>query len=130
MNRQNYEQFAVVEPERTPRVYNETFTFTLQSSQTGFYIAIQDTGSCIAVFRLKVYRHNCRHYQSGLVLYPDAPAPASGSANVNIECVDNSVVSGSARVTCGSDGRWGPENPVCQCHPEYEDRTTECLCKL
>ena len=74
-----------------------------------------------------MYRYNCKGNQRGLVLYPDAPAPVSDSANVNIECVDNAVVSGSARVTCGSDGRWGPENPVCQCRLGYEDRTTECV---
>ena len=44
--------------------------------------------------------------------------------NINIECVDNA---GSAQVTCGSDGRWGPENPVCKCRLGYEDRATGCV---
>ena len=130
MNTDNYNQLVRVRPAVTSRVYNETFTFTMQSSQTGFYIAIRDTGSCIAVSRLRVYRYNCPPFQTRLVLYPDAPAPASASENINITCVDNAVVSGSAQVTCGSDGRWGPENPVCQCHLGYEDRTTECFRKL
>ena len=129
MNTDNYNQLVRVRPAVTSRVYNETFTFTMQSSQTGFYIAIRDTGSCIAVSRLRVYRYNCPPFQTRLVLYPDAPAPASASENINITCVDNAVVSGSAQVTCGSDGRWGPENPVCQCRLGYEDRTTECFRK-
>ena len=129
MRTNNYNQLVRFTPRLTSTVYNETNTFNLQSSQTGFYIAIQDTGSCITILRLRVYRYNCPPFQTRLVLYPDAPAPASGSANINIECADNAVVSGSARVTCGSDGRWGPENPVCQCRLGYEDRTTECLRK-
>ena len=76
---------------------------------------------------MRVYRNNCQSFQSGLVLYPDAPAPVSGSANINIKCVDNAVISGSQRVTCHSDGTWGPENPVCECHPGYENKQNECI---
>ena len=129
MNTQRYEQFAEVSPERTSIITVEILNLRLEPSETGFYIAIQDTGTCVGISRLRVYRYNCKGNQRGLVLYPDAPGPVSGSANVNIECVDNAVVSGSARVTCGSDGRWGPENPVCQCRLGYEDRTTECVGK-
>ena len=84
-----------------------TLNFTLQPSQTGFYIAVKDNGTCFGISRIKVYRNNCKSFQSGLVLYPDAPAPVSDSVNINVQCVDNAVVSGSAQVTCGSDGRWG-----------------------
>ena len=131
MNSDNYERLArLVHPAPRAISRNETRTFTLGQSETGFYIAIQDPGSCIQVLGLRVYRFNCPKFQTGLVLYHDAPGPVSGSANINIECVDNAVVSGSAEVTCGSDGRWGPENPVCQCRLGYEDRTTECFRKL
>ena len=59
---------------------------------TGFYIAIQDTGTCVGISRLRVYYIN-QSFQSGLVLYPDAPAPISGSENIsiNIKCVSNAL---------------------------------------
>ena len=77
-----------------------------------------------------MYRNNCRSFQNGLVLYPDAPAPVSGSANINIKCVNNGVVLGSPLVTCRSDGTWATANPVCRCSPGYEDRQTECFSKF
>ena len=107
-----------------------TLNFTLQPSQTGFYITVKDNGTCFGISRIKVYRNNCKSIQRGLVLYPDAPAPVSDPVNISIQCVDNAVVSGSARVTCGSDGRWDPQNPVCQCRLGYEDRGTECAGRL
>ena len=130
MNTLNYEQFALVEPSSPLLTVVNTFSFTLQPSQTGFYIGIQDTGTCVGITRMRVYHNNCKSFQRGLVLYPDAPAPVSDSVNIDIQCVDNAVASGSARVTCCSDGRWGPQNPVCQCRLGYEDRGTECVGRL
>ncbi|CAI8048169.1 Ephrin type-A receptor 5 [Geodia barretti] len=120
MNTQNYENFAVPEGPVSSKTYTNTYNFTLPPSSTGFYIAVQDIGSCIALSRLRVYRNNCKSRQVGLVRYPDAPAPVSGSANIDISCVENAVVSGSSEVTCFSNGTWGPETPVCQCKCGYE----------
>ncbi|CAI8042608.1 Ephrin type-A receptor 5 [Geodia barretti] len=83
MNTQNYENFAVPEGPTSSETYTNTYSFTLPPSSTGFYIAVQDIGSCIALSRLRVYRNNCKSRQVGLVLYPDAPAPVSGSANID-----------------------------------------------
>ena len=129
MNAQNYENFAVPEGPVSLEPYTNTYNFPLPPSSTGFYIAVQDIGSCIALSRLRVYRNNCKSRQVGLVLYPDAPAPVTGSENIDIGCVENAVVSGSPRVTCGSDGTWGSQSPVCQCRLGYEDRQTVCIGK-
>ena len=52
----------------------------------------------------------------------------SGSANIDISCVENAVVSGSSRVICAGDGTWGSETPVCQCRLGYEeDRQIQCV---
>ena len=129
MNTANYMQFAIVKPTDTIRTFTETFPFTLQPNVTGFYFAIRDNGTCVGISRVRVYRNNCQSFQSRLVLYPDAPEPVNGSENIAISCVPNAIVSGSAQVTCHSNGTWGPENPVCECQPEYEDRETECFSK-
>ena len=76
-----------------------------------------------------MYRNNCQSFQNGLVVYPDAPAPVSGSENISMNCVDNAVVSGSPQVTCYSNGTWGQANPVCECRLGYENRMTECFSK-
>ena len=129
MNTQNYIDFAVPEGLISFVTYTNTYSFTLPPSSTGFYIAVQDIGSCIALSRLRVYRNNCKSRQVGLVLYSDAPAPVSGSANIDIGCVENAVVSGSSRVTCGSDGTWGDQSPMCECEVGYENRQGECIGK-
>ena len=58
-------------------------------------------------------------------MYPDAPAPVSGSENITISCVPNAIISGSAQVTCNGDGTWGPENPVCEYRLGYEESEIE-----
>ena len=129
MNTENYEQFGRARPSRTSQAYLDKYNFTLDPSDTGFYVAIRDVGTCVGILRLRVYRYICPSRQEGLVLYPLTPAPVSGSVNINIKCVDNAV-SGSPQVTCHSNGTWGPENPVCKCRPGYEERQGECvLCK-
>ena len=130
MNKDNYVSFGTATPAATGARYTETHRFTLQPQQTDFYIAIEDTGTCVIISRLLVYRHNCKSMQTGLVLYPETPAPVSGSSNdptdIDITCVPNADVFGSPQVTCGSDGMWGPQNPRCECRAGYEDRGTEC----
>ena len=120
MNNDNYASFGTVSPAATGVRYTETHHFTLNSNETGFYIAIEDTGTCVIVSRLLVYRHNCKSMQTGLVLYNETAAPVSDPRNIDITCVDNADVFGSQEVTCDSDGMWGSQNPVCECNDGYE----------
>ena len=57
MNKDNYVSFGTATPASTGARYTETHRFTLQSQHTGFYIAIEDTGTCVIISRLLVYRH-------------------------------------------------------------------------
>ena len=126
-NYRNYNLFAnETIPGSTSTSPRRNYSFTLPPSSTGFYIAVRDTGSCLTLFRIRVYRNNCQSFQTGLVLYPDAPAPVSGSENIDVGCVENAEVSGSSKVTCSSDGVWGPQSPVCHCKPGYVTNTTAC----
>ena len=125
MNTENYEQFGRARPSSTTQAYFETYSFTLDPSDTGFYVAIRDTGTCVEISRLRVYRHICPSHQEGLVLYPETPAPVSGSVNVQLTCVDNAYISESESdvVTCNYDGTWGNDFPVCECNLGYADIT-------
>ena len=145
MNHQNYHKFAEPYAPRSGLTYTNTYNFTLPPSSTGFYLALQDTGSCIVVSRLRVYRNNCKSRQVGLVLYGDAPSPALDTPIVPVSCVANSFINGNESkatacgkgrttdtVTCSSDGTWGNENVQCSCDCGYEEGistgTSEPIC--
>ena len=125
MNTGNYEQFGRAGPSSTTRPYFENYNFTLYPSDTGFYVAIRDIGTCVVISRLRVYHYICPSRQEGLVLYPETPAPVSGSVNVQFTCVDNAE-SESDTVTCNHDGTWSTEVPVCECNVGYENMGTNC----
>ena len=117
MNTENYEQFG---RSSTPHVERHVHLFKLDPSDTGFYVALQDTGTCVKISRLRVYRYICPKRQVGLVLYPETPAPVSGSVNNDVTCVGNAVVSGNPQATCHSNGRWGHNTRAkCNLIPTY-----------
>ena len=124
MNPANYQKFA--EPRSTNTILSHTFifNFTLPPSHTGFYIAAQETGSCITLSHLRVYRNNCKSRDIGLVKYPSAPAPVSGMAAVRFSCVANAEPIGADTVGCTSQGTWAEDIPQCGCLPGYQINTT------
>ena len=120
MNRENYIQFGELRTTNTITTHTFNLNFTLPSSSTGLYIALQDSGGCITLSRLRVYRNNCRFRQIGLALYPDTPASVFGSVVVSISCVENAEITGNGHAICNSSGVWTiPENSICQCRPGY-----------
>ena len=54
-------------------------SFIVNPSDTGFYVAIQDVGTCVGISRLRVYYYICPSRQEGLVLYPETPAQDVGT---------------------------------------------------
>ena len=128
LNTENYEQFGRARA-RDQTAHFETYPFTLDPSETGFYVALQDTGTCVGISRLRVYHYICPSRQEGLVLYPETPAPESGSVNVNFSCVDNAHISEieSDTVSCYHNGTWSTDIPVCECNVGYENIGTRCL---
>lgn len=120
MNQNNYVRIMTVVPSTISSTLVETITFELEPREMGFYLAIRDEGTCIGLSRMLVTRFNCPPQQDGLILYPDAPAPVSGNAPVDVSCVENGQSSTSATVSCSSKGMWGNESPVCGCSPGYE----------
>ena len=130
MNTDNYEQFGRASS-TTQTARFETHTFTLDPSDTGFYVALQDTGTCVGISRLRVYHYICPSQQKGLVLYPEIPTPVSGSVNVQFTCVDNAHLpeSESDTITCYHNATWSTEVPVCECSVGYENMGTNCAGK-
>ena len=131
MNTENYEQFGRARNHDDLQAYFEKYNFTLDPSDTGFYVAIQDSGICVGISRLRVYHYICPSYSVGLVSYPEAPAPVSGSVDVHFSCIDNASIpeSESDTVACHSNGTWGTDIPVCECNLGFEDKVTKCVGK-
>ena len=129
MNRDNYARIMTMGQTAVATSQTEVVTFELQPGETGFYLSFRDEGTCVDLSRVLVQRFECPSQQKGLVLYPAAPAPVSGSGAVDISCVTNGETAGSGTATCSSEGEWGPETPVCGCSPGYEvdmASNTEC----
>ena len=129
LNTRNYASFA--QPRAQLGVHTSVHDFNISPTRyTGFYLAVQDTGSCIEILRMKVYHKLCPSFQTGLVLYPDVIAPSHRPMVVSVSCVENAHVVGSASVTCATDGSWGSLIPVCQCGPGYTRERNICTRKL
>ena len=82
MNTENYEQFGKARPSCTTRLKRIPSHWIPLDLTLGFYVAIQDNGTCVGILRLRVYHYICPAYQVGIVLYPELPAPVYGSVNV------------------------------------------------
>ena len=108
--------------------------FDMSTSQDEFYLALHDfsrntsqyhlRGTCVNIYRLIVYRHECPAQAVGLVRYPATQAPVSGTVSVQTQCVDNAHGSSSSlSVRCDSDGHWSSGSPECECDLGYREVT-------
>ena len=121
MNTENYELLETIRPNGTTMTFHTVVTFMMQPGETGFYLALRDQGTCVEISRILVQRFNCAPFQDGLIIYPDSPAPVTGSAPVAVSCVSNGAVSSqSPHAQCGSNGQWVSQTPTCGCSPGYE----------
>ena len=121
MNTDNYERLETIKPPNSTTTFLNTVTFVMQPGETGFYLALRDQGTCVEISRILVQRFNCAPFQDGLVVYPDSPAPVTGSAPVAVSCVSNGAVSSqSPNALCSSTGQWVSQTPTCGCSPGYE----------
>ena len=71
-------------------------------------------------FFICIEHAECASKTVGLVRYPTALAPVSGSVNVTTQCADNAHrTSSSLNVSCTSSGNWSGTTPQCQCDTGY-----------
>ena len=100
-------------------------TFRPSSSATGFYLGVQDTGTCGSIERITAYYLVCPKLIQGLVTLPEIPLPHAGSLTPitrNAVCAANSrrlqqvslVRSAFADGSCVT-------NAACACEPGYRN---------
>ena len=125
-------------PLASGRTATEQRTFSMDASQDGFYLALQDFsmdtsyhlyGACVSISRLIVYRHECHSKKVGLVYYPDTPAPSTGTCPTVAQCAENAHPTSSLGLTCDFAGHWGDENPQCECDAGYVEKKGKCIGK-
>ncbi|XP_067307381.1 ephrin type-A receptor 4 [Pseudorasbora parva] len=102
-------------------------------SRTGFYLAFQDVGACIALVSVRVFYKKCPLAVRNLAQFPDTVTGADTSSLVEVRgsCVNNSEEQEVPKMYCGADGEWLVPIGNCLCNPGYEERNEQCqVCKV
>ena len=107
-------------------IFTRTFTFRPSANINGFYLGVQDTGTCGTINRITLYYRVCPARRIGLGMTLDITFPPAGSAPTRgtIMCADNSIAM-NPEVSCAADGTFAG-NPDCLCDPGFESITTSC----
>ena len=97
------------------------FTFKPSSNANGFYLGIEDTGTCGSIERVTVYYRIIPNRTDGLIEYPEIPLPPVGSSDTitrSAVCAADSTGSG---LELTADSRGIVEgDPSCLCNPGYQ----------
>ncbi|XP_049648482.1 ephrin type-B receptor 4 [Accipiter gentilis] len=91
-------------------------------SRTGFYLAFQDLGACMALLSVRLYFHRCPEVTARLARFP-ATVPRELVAAVTGQCLEGAVPVGAGApvMYCREDGRWAePPAQGCVCGPGRE----------
>ncbi|XP_023686012.1 ephrin type-A receptor 2-like isoform X2 [Paramormyrops kingsleyae] len=91
-------------------------------SRSGFYLAFQDPGACVALLSVRVYYKTCTATVQSLAIFPETVAGGDSQALTEVtgNCVENAASQEPPRIYCTSDGGWVVPVGQCQCLPGYE----------
>ena len=106
--------------------FTRSFTFRPSANINGFYLGVQDTGTCGTINRITLYYRVCPARSIGLGTTLDIPFPPAGSVPTlgNIMCARNSTAVNPV-VSCAADSTFAG-NPDCRCDPGFESMATSC----
>ncbi len=104
---------------------------------TGFYLAIVDDNTCMALTRVVVFYHVCPEMVVYRIRYPQTLAPTTNQPeSVGGTCVDNAsgeLQGRNPQLSCIQGGKWGAilEGTGCQCNLGFIqiEETEECVSK-
>ena len=105
---------------------NQTREINFQSEESGFYVAIVDESTCIAVTRIIVFYHVCPEENEELVIRPETIAPIVERISIPIEVTAECVAGASpdsgdiVRLNCNQGGTWTTiPGSGCSCNPGF-----------
>ena len=97
------------------------FTFKPSSNANGFYLGIQDTGTCGSIERVTVYYRIIPSRTDGLIYYPEIPLPPVESTDTITRTAVCAPHSTGFNLTLTADSRGVVEgDPSCLCDPGYQ----------
>ena len=125
-NTNNFRRVRGVTPsvDASRMAVNGSIEVIFQSSiATGFYLAVVDMNTCIAVTRVLVFYHVCPELSRDLILYPETIAPSSGLKTVTSRCVEGAEGELDPNITlnCLPKGIWAEvlSGRGCHCKPGF-----------
>ncbi|XP_053116085.1 ephrin type-A receptor 5 isoform X5 [Hemicordylus capensis] len=97
-------------------------------TKTGFYLAFQDVGACIALVSVRVYYKKCPVVVRNLAVFPDTITGADSSQLLEVLglCVNHSVTDEPPRMHCSAEGEWLVPIGKCMCKAGYEENNNTC----
>jgi len=105
------------------RALNESISLTFNTNATGFYLALVDSNTCIAVTRILVFYHVCNKMSMDLILYPETIAPLSGLKTVTTQCAEGAEgeLMADVAINCLPNGVWASvqAGTGCRCMPGF-----------
>lgn len=108
---------------------NENRRLMRPANAAGFYLGIEDDGSCGTVDRIIVYYRVVRGRTEDLLTCPDVPLPPEGSTQTTLrvcECGENANrTSASLDRICNVDSVCN-EDQVCACSPGFQLSGSSC----
>ena len=106
---------------------NGSVNINFATEATGFYLGIQDVGSCIVIRRVLAFYYVCPAVTSDLIAHPETIAPIIGgtapTAQVVGRCVEGTQPENGVepRVTCSPMGIWSVNlGSGCVCGSGFE----------
>ena len=114
---------------------NASVRINFRGQGTGFYLGIQDIGSCLIINRVLVFYYVCPAVTDNLIIRPETIAPVVGDSTpieVVGQCVENATpenVTGP-RFTCSQRGVWSAIiGAVCVCNQGFQPSSDGRLCE-
>ncbi len=103
---------------------NATVDINFRTGESGFYLTLRETGTCITVSRILVFYNVCPEEVADLVMRPETIAPPNGlSLEVQARCVEGAEPENgeAARLTCLPGGNWSMvRGSGCRCQQELQ----------
>ena len=111
-NLSNYEFVGLIVPRDGSGTVRENgsvnINFATDSEATGFYLGIQDEGSCLVIHQVLVFYYVCPAETDKLITRPETIAPIIGASQVVGQCVENARPENGAGpiFVCSQEGVW------------------------
>ena len=119
---------------------NQTREINFESEESGFYVAIVDETTCIAITRIIVFYHVCPEGNEELVMRPETIAPIVERISIPFEVTAECVAGASpdngdeaVKLTCNQGGVWTTiPGSGCSCNPGFNtsDDSRSCVGKF